>query len=215
MRACQFQQLQVLLQHALQHVPYYRDRYEPEFVDPGLRLTAEHWRELPVLRRIEVQENTEQLLSLGLPPEHGAVLWNQSTGSTGRPIRFATSELSQQMMHAFKVRDLDWQGWRTQHKVAVILSRSEHAQSLGWGPGFDEVYETGAIRSLDARNDIATQARWLEAELPVYLISAVTNLAELARYCLAENIRLPGLRQVRAEWERRDDGPSPNPFLIN
>ena len=24
-----------------------------------------------------------------------------------------------------------------------------------------------------------------------------------------------GLRQVRAEWERRDDGPSPNPFLIN
>ncbi len=198
LREYQFRQLQVLLPHALGHVPYYRDHYTSGIVEPELQLTEALWQELPVLRRSEVQENTDQLFSSYLPPGHGAVHWNQSTGSTGRPIRFAKTDLTEKLMDAFQARDFDWQGFVPRQKIAVITPRSEHAKSEGWGAGFEEIYVTGESVCLNSRNDIATQARWLAAELPVYLICTVTNLTELARYCLGENIRLPGLRQVRA-----------------
>ena len=194
----QFRQLQILLQHAMQHVPFYREQYCSEFQAGNLKLTEELWRELPILRRSDVQENMENLLNSDLPPDHGEVLWKTSSGSTSRPIKFATTELSQKIMRAIQARDFDWQGWRVQHKIAVIFSRTEHTKSFGWGTGFDEFYETGISVSLNAGNDTATIVRWLESESPVYLVCAATHLSELARYCLKHDIHLPELRQVRA-----------------
>ncbi len=197
----QFKQLQMLLQHAAQFVPFYQQRYCSEFIANNLQLNEKLWRELPILRRSDVQDNMENLLSTKLPPDHGEVLWNTSSGSTGRPIKFATTQLSQKIMRAFQARDFDWQGWQTQHKIAVMISRTEHTTSFGWGSGFDEIYETGISVSLNARNDIATRARWLESESPDYLVCAATNLSELAHYCLKHDIGLPALRQVRAVSE--------------
>jgi len=201
LRDYQFRQLQSLWRHCLETVPYYRDRYARELNWATGDLNAALWRQIPILRRAEVQANDTELVSLKVPQGHGAVLRNQSTGSTGRPVHFATTELSQQLLQSFQLRDLDWQGWQTWRKVAVITSRIGHVRYPGWGAGFDDLYVTGDSVCLDARNDIATQARWLAAQDPAYLICAVTNLLELARYCLAEEIRLPGLCHVRAVSE--------------
>ena len=95
LKSLQFQQLRYLITHARKSVPYYQKVLQslPNELHP---LALENlWREIPVLTRSQLQENTEQLISQSIPKEHGKTAWGSSSGSTGLPIKVLLDELTE------------------------------------------------------------------------------------------------------------------------
>src|SRR5262245_47014877 len=63
LRAAQFEQLKVLLDHAVRVVPHYRDSLPRAGYDAGRPLTPDLWSSLPILTRPDVQGAGRRLLS--------------------------------------------------------------------------------------------------------------------------------------------------------
>ncbi len=67
LREHQFRQLRLLLSHAFDTVPFYRDRLGEAGFAPDVPLTPGIWDRIPILRRVEVQEAEKALLSTRIP----------------------------------------------------------------------------------------------------------------------------------------------------
>ena len=65
-----------------------------------------------------------------------------------------------------------------------------------WAPFLESAYPTGQCAILGITNDIATQARWLVAQDPEYLLSYPSNVLALADHFQATGATLPRLREV-------------------
>lgn len=199
LRAAQFRQLALLLQHARNTVPYYRERLAG--LDLSRPLTPEVFAGLPLLRREDVQEHGEALFSAAVPPQHGAVNEGETSGSTGRPIRFRLSDLNFAFWHAFTLREHLWQRRDFSGKLAAIRGRVPPGGGTGWGLSTDSAFRTGPSAAFNTEQPIAKQAQWLMAENPDYLISVASNVQELARHCGRLGLRPPRLREVRTYGE--------------
>src|SRR5262249_27995094 len=82
----QLLQLQALLCHAWETVPYYRMRLGGAGFRPGGALSLAGWRSLPLLTRRDIQASGKSLSSLKLPPEYTPTVETQTSGSTGQPV---------------------------------------------------------------------------------------------------------------------------------
>lgn len=197
----QFRQLRSLLQHACETVPYYRQRASAYQLDARDPLSAETWARLPVLRRSTVQACTDQLVSATVPPDHGRVSEQNTTGSTGQPLRFQNTDLARMFAQALGLRDHLWHQRDLGGKLAVIRFDVEVESFEDWGAPAGIAFETGQMVTRSSSSSDAELARWLEAENPTYLLANASTLHALAKYCLAHQIRLPGLREVRSRGE--------------
>jgi phenylacetate-CoA ligase len=197
----QFRQLDVLLRHAWDTVPYYRERWRGLY-EPGSQLTAGTFDRLPLLSRRDLQGHFETLASTALPAAHGSTGETRTSGSIGMPVRVLKTELNELLWRAFTLRDHHWHRRNLGGKLAAIRRGVEAAEGSGWGISTDSVMTTGALATLPVGTDVRTQLEWLEKQRPDYLLTYPTNLAELARQSLARGIRLPGLREARTMGEK-------------
>lgn len=200
LRAAQFTQLRLLLRHARDTVPFYCKRLAELSLDdqaPDVRAFAR----IPLLRRSDLQEHFEAMVSNAPPPGHGRTNEGQTSGSTGRPIRFVDTELNEAFWHAFTLRDHLWHGRDFNGRLAAIRLRVEPGGSAGWGYSTDAVFRTGSAVMCNTELPIAEQAEWLMQENPDYLISVASNLQALARHCGARGLRPSKLREVRTYGE--------------
>ena len=93
LRSWQLRQLDALVRHAWETVPYYRWHWHTAY-EAGQPLTAERFERLPLLRRGDVQGQFEALNSTSVPTAHGAVTEGRTAGSTGNPVRTLRTEWS-------------------------------------------------------------------------------------------------------------------------
>lgn len=206
----QFRQLTLLLRHALETVPYYRDRYAKDTLLPGAELGLEQWRQLPVLERPAVQAAGERLRSESIPPAHGRVVAVKTSGSTGRPVKVDKTEAVQFIFNAITLRDHLWHRRDMSARYLAIRPEGEQTPgteilSQGWGAAVNTVFNSGQAGLLSSRTDIGQQAAWLVKRKPAYLHSLPSNLADLARYFISHDLHLPGLREVRCYGEIAGD----------
>ena len=108
--AHQFEQLRTLIDHARVQVPYYRDHLRRAQIFSLAGISAASFARWPVLSRGDVLAAGEALLARNLPAAHGSHLWNTTTGSTGQPVRVATSALGSLFQDALIVRSHLWYG---------------------------------------------------------------------------------------------------------
>lgn len=101
MLAFQQHQLVQLVHHARENVPYYRHRLDGVVTGDGA-INWQRWRNIPILTRHDVQENSADVTARQLPPGHGRVSVFKSSGSTSRPISVASSTL---MSHVNQAAD--------------------------------------------------------------------------------------------------------------
>jgi phenylacetate-CoA ligase len=194
LRAQQLTQLRLLLRHALDSVPYFSRTFE------GLDVRHMDWEafeRLPLLDRRTLQAEFEALSSHRLPPSHGAVSVAESSGSTGMPIKFRTTVLSQFFWEALTLREHLWHRRDFTGKLAAIRVQVDDASLPDWGAPAGSVFRTGPSAVLNVRADVDTQLAWLQREDPDYLISHASNLGALAEQSLRRGLRLPRLRQAR------------------
>ena len=201
LREAQFAQLALLLRHARDTVPFYRERLSGLALEGPLN--ARTFATIPLLRRADIQSHFKSMVSSACPPDHGAAKEGQTSGSTGRPISFVGTELTEAFWHAVTLRDHLWHGRVFAGKLAAIRgpSRIQPGTAAGWGPSTGDLFLTGPAVMFSTEQSMAAQAQWLMQENPDYLISISSNARELARYCRQQGLRPPRLREVRTYGE--------------
>lgn len=193
----QFKQLGDILQHAYEHMPYWRQRLACSGYLPGANVSPDWFRTFPILTRGEAQQLGDALFSPVLPPGHGAVASGQTSGSTGIPLHHRTSALAQLWWDAFTLRDHLWHERDLTGTLAAIRRNLNEGEMQTWGPPADRVFVTGKCATLNLRTDIDEQLRWLQRIDPDYLVTNAHNLYWLARRALELAIRVPRLKQAR------------------
>jgi phenylacetate-CoA ligase len=195
----QLRQLSVLLQHARDTVPFYRQRLAG--LDLSRGLTARSFVAIPLLARQDIQTSFDALISTRVPAAHGNATDGETSGSTGRPIRYRTTELARFFWQVFTLRDHLWHQRDFNGKLASIRGRVELGAAHGWGPATDVAYRSGPVSMCNTNLPVGEQAQWLMRENPDYLISVASNAHALAIYCREHGLRPSGLREVRTYGE--------------
>jgi phenylacetate-CoA ligase len=196
----QFQLIRPLLVHACQNVPYYRKRFQAAGLNPRA-ISAENWHKVPILTRKALQKNV--ILSQIIPEQHGEVYVNETSGSTGQPVRIFSTEITQFFFKLLNIRDCLWHGRNMCGKHASIkflpkiASQMEGASLPSWGFPVDVLYGTGPLVMLDIRHPIKHQLEWLTKHNPDYLLTYPSNLKALIEESLRSGIKLPNLKEVR------------------
>jgi len=188
----QLRQFLPVLRHAVETVPYYRERFP---ATPGGGLTPQRFAELPRLTRADVQAAGAALRSERVPPAHGEVTTSETSGSTGRPVTYWVTDLTDFFWRAFNLRDHLWHGRDLAGTLAAIR-KFKPLEQAGWGPSIDGAYSAGKSLVFNIGHDLDEQLDWLAEKAPAYLISNAHNVYWLARRSLERGMALPGLRQV-------------------
>lgn len=204
LREAQFKQLDLVLRHAYETIPFYRMRLSAAGYQPKDPLTAEILARIPQLHRGDIQAQGKALLSNRPPPAHGRVTSGVTSGSTGRPIQFYGTELTSFFWQAFTLREHIWHGRDIGGHLAAIRMGLQSAINPTWGAPADIPFETGPSSTLDIRTDVQAQVDWLLEQGAHYLLTFPTNARALAEACLARDVCFDSLREVRTLGETVD-----------
>jgi phenylacetate-CoA ligase len=212
LRRHQFRQLSRLVDHAYRTIPFYAARLSAAGYRPGQEVTEELWRSIPILARREVQEAGTALEAREMPPGHGELSRDSTSGSTGMPIRIARTRLFYLLWLAVALRDELWQGRDFRLKFGIIRRDSGNnafppngLRLPDWGPPVAAVFPTGPAALIDSRSTIEQQGAWLLRERPDYLYSFPSIIKELARWFRSTGTKPPPLRSVRTFGEMVGD----------
>lgn len=197
----QFNQLARVLAHAYETVPFYHEHFQKIGFNPKERINPEIFTQLPFLQRSDIQSAGGALLSRQVPRDHGRLLEQQTSGSSGMPIKTFGTEVTQFFWRVFTLRDHLWHKRNLTGKLASIRTKVKDGIVQGWGPSTDVVFNTGQSAMLNIHADIDTQVKWLKEHDPDYLLSYPSNIYALAQLCIEADIRLPSLREVRTIGE--------------
>ena len=208
LRRHQWGQITLLLAHAWETVPFYRQRLAGagyRGVDSGADFS---WTSIPVLDRRSLLDAGSDLKSRHLPAGHLPLSTITSTGSTGTAVTVSGTAMTRYLWSALTVRDHMWQGRDMSTTLAAI--RHDHGgkaayphgqRGRAWGVAASWGFPSGPSYLLDIMTPVEDQARWLAKLDPEYLLTHPTNAEALARHCLEAAIRLPALRQVQTVSE--------------
>jgi phenylacetate-CoA ligase len=197
LRGRQLRQFDAAFRHAVKTVPYYRERFAARIAGVS---GWEEYRRLPVSTRRDVQDAGSAMHSEAPPPEHGAVVVTESSGSTGSPLVTRGTAWTQMLWQGFLLRDHLWHRRDLAGKLVAIRSKTSEQRLPGWGPA-TAPFATGPSVVRGLSSDLDEQLQWLVAENPDYLLSLATNLQALAERSLQLGIRLPLLKQARTYAE--------------
>jgi phenylacetate-CoA ligase len=109
LRTLQSTELRKLLDHAFDHSPHYRRRFEERALEPSDIRTIDDLPKLPLLTREEAADSFEDRMSLAEPLPR---IHKMTSGTTGRPLAFAYDVGSEYWRQATKLRGYGWAGYR-------------------------------------------------------------------------------------------------------
>ncbi|MBL8492126.1 MAG: phenylacetate--CoA ligase family protein [Rhodocyclaceae bacterium] len=193
----QWRQLPFLLAQAATLRPY-RRRFAAAGFNPAAP-DPQAFRRIQPLRRADIQAAGGGLFCTP-PAMHGETSLRFTSGSTGTPIQFASTDLERRFWSAFTLREHAWHR-RDLSGVHAFLRPGEARQWPTWGPPADLVCATGRAARFSTSEPVEVQAEWLAGLDPDYLLTMPSNLAELVREFDRRGIRLPRLREVRTVGE--------------
>ena len=154
----QFRQLRPLLLHAYDQSPFYRARLDAGGYRRGQEITPEFWARLPLLQKRDLQEQGAAALCREVPREHGGTISGSTSGSTGAPLRTATTEHAQLIWQAITLRQQYWHGRDLNLKFASIRRDRANSAFPPSGTSYPDwlvpegvVYPTGPACLLDNR----------------------------------------------------------------
>lgn len=176
----QYRQLDALIKHAWDTSPFYRNRFAHSGYNPSIELSPAWFSSLPTLSRQQLQSDYEQIVSTQPPASHGAPIEGASSGSTGRPIRFLSTEYTRTIWRTLGLRSHLWNNRDFSENFAVIRAKVKNQMATDWGNNVNHVFESASSPTLDIRTPIAEQAAWLLEQNSRYFLTFPSNLRGLA-----------------------------------
>jgi len=206
-KAKQFKQLSQLLVHAQMSISHYAKTLGHINPHDMNSLLAGRWLDLPVLTRDTVNKLGDNLISRSIPKSHGSLDPIYTSGTTGKPVRVVRTSHALTYWSAFTNRDHIWHNRHIRGTLAAIRSSEkgfalypEGALHAAWGAK-DGVFRTGPSLSLNVNTPIPDMAEWIARTQPDHLLSLPNIIKRLAPYCIENQIRFPGLREIQAHGE--------------
>lgn len=196
----QMRQISALLCHAAKTVPYYQNKLRDHPLASLSYMTMNAFRELPLLRRTDIQNAGQKLVSNAVPSLHGRVFETRSSGSTGRPIRVVGTEHHRFFGRASSIRFHLWHRRDMSTKNVDIRTAETAGQSrkkLQWAV----VPDGGENILLDINLPVNVLLDKLIQEDPVYMQTHPYTLKGMIENSLERNIRPKSLREVRTFGE--------------
>ncbi len=207
----QLRQLEALLRHATDEVPYYRRALsglgtDSEF-DPAV------WSGVPILTRADLQRRGDELVARNVPAQHGETSRTRSSGSTGRPVEVLHTELSRNWHTALSFRSQLWALNRFDLPLAAIrrypggvADYPDGFSAERWVDDMTLPSETGAVAGLTVATPIHDQVAWLADRAPRVLMTFPSNLMALSRHILAGRNRPKPLKRILTVGEAHPEG---------
>ena len=210
LRAAQLRQLQVLLQHAAQNVPFYRTRLRDAGFDPAAKLDEASWTRIPILTRHDLQSRGARLRATLLPPELGPIEEVATGGSTGIPVRVRREAAHGLFSHAMVCRADEWHGTDPARPMVRIrfappglppddvarlhtgdgIRLPDHGHPIAW------LHETGPAYVMAHTRDPADQVSALQRIRPGVIATIPANLRLLLTFMRDTGAALSGVNAV-------------------
>jgi phenylacetate-CoA ligase len=183
-RAYQRNELEQLLRHARENVPFYEQRLGCVFARDG-SIDWDRWHEVPLVTRKNLQDDRESMQSRRLPPGHGPTTAVSSSGSTGRPVTTTQVNLMALGSRAAHLRALTWQGVDfSMPLLNWIGDDPDHAawpigqQMTSWAPAW--IGGTGYYHALNRTTPPPQVIEYMARKGIRYLASGTTRAELLA-----------------------------------
>ena len=131
--AYQLEQLQALVSHAYENVPYYRRIFDAQKLKPRDIATLEDLTKIPILTKEDIRANAEELLARNMS---GVRLKRNTTeGSTGEPLELYHEHPTSQLREsAFYYRQWGWGGYRFGDPYVTLARHTIQALHRGGTP---------------------------------------------------------------------------------
>jgi phenylacetate-CoA ligase len=182
--------LRDLLVHASEHVPFYRRLFAEGGFDPRRVTSRDDLRDLPLLTRETVRERYEDLVD---PAWRGRNIRKQTSGTSGVPLRFEYTNVSEGWRQAMRLRAYGWAGYRqglpTVHYwgIGTHLPRGLRALKMRADRSLRrEVYVDCGRQDDEA---MAAMARTVERTRPHAIVAYAGALASFARWVIEHRAR--------------------------
>jgi phenylacetate-CoA ligase len=206
--------LKDLLPFVAKNVPFYRERLAPVFRSDG-SFDPENWAKLPILTAADLRANREAFRPTEIPASHGSAARYVSSGSTGKPMAFYRSALSEVAQNAAHYRHYRAFNIDPQQNLAMIrafdsaLARSRPAPAdhskIPWAADWFAGGPAGYIHPLTVFTPVAKQVEWLCGLGKVYLNTFPSNALAIARHVARNREMKPRLLAIQTAGEPLTD----------
>lgn len=182
--AVQWQQLQILLRHAVEHVPYYRRLFQQQRIQPtGIRSPRDLAR-IPILTKAGLLENAADLLADNSDPRKRFL--NASGGSTGKPVEFHQDESYWNHATAVQWFIEGWWGIRPGDRTAALWGTDRDISQQSWQERMHAaICQTRTCNAFAlSEEQLEAFARMLTLWKPQYVIGYSSALTLFAHFLL-------------------------------
>jgi phenylacetate-CoA ligase len=180
----QWQRLQIMLQHAAQHVPYYRDLFREHGIEPPAIRSFGDLARIPVLTKSTLQARVNDLLAENKGRKNGYM--NASGGSTGKPVQFYQDQPYWEHAQACTWFVEEWWGIRPGDRTGSVWGCDRDIPELHWKERL--LMAVAQLRVCNAfaltEPEMERFAQMLTAWQPRYLIGYASALEVFARFVL-------------------------------
>jgi phenylacetate-CoA ligase len=188
----QNEKLRILIRHAYQNVPYYKDIMDERGLAPTDIQTIEDLSKLPVLTKDVFKANYPDKLRAKNWKEY-KVLHRSSSGSTGNPIQYLVTREGYSFNKACNLRGWYWMGFRLGDKLIKI---SQNERKTLEKKIQDKLDNTLLFSAEYSRDSLSTFIDSFKGFKPQYLRSYPDPLQFIAMILKQKDIKLEGLKAI-------------------
>jgi phenylacetate-CoA ligase len=204
----QLEQLQNLVEHAYENVPYYHRTFKEIGLKPDDIKSLEDIQKIPILTKDMVRENHEDFIARNVEQDR-LRFWNTG-GSTGEPLVIYHCKYTGQLYEcAYRYRQWSWAGYDFWDKKAWLVRTNIGQTDRVWNYSTHENQLVLASRQMTEEN-MALFVKKLRQFKPSYLQGIPSAVEVLARYMKQngiDDIELDGAVFLLAEalypWQRK------------
>jgi len=183
----QLERLRCLVWHIYRNVPYYRDIFRKNNLEPDDFTSLKDLKKLPVLTREDIANNLDRLISRKAEKKH--LILKSTSGSTGTPVSFYRDEREEYINYAFIDRAYAAVGGRIYWRSVWIRQRPFVEKKIDAGyiyePRFRQV--TLPVHRC-GRNYWEEKLALIKQYKPAYILANPYLLYDLALYAKENKI---------------------------
>jgi phenylacetate-CoA ligase len=184
--ALQWERLKRLLEHCHREVPFYRRRWKELGIVPAEIRNLDDFAQLPTLTKSDIRENFDDMKAESC---RDGLLYKNTGGSTGEPMRFGYTRESNDRRIAVMWRGYDWAGSRMGRRTLFL-----------WGAGVGDVtrahhWKDRLYNAMFARRvlnsfhmtetNMAEYADAIDRYRPEIIVAYIDPLVRLAQWLIA------------------------------
>lgn len=193
LRAFQEKRLKIMIHHAYENVPYYKELFASNHINPNDIQRIEDLHQIPLLTKELVTENFNNGKLIAKTFNNKRSLLKQSSGSTGLKTIFYIDKVAYGFNIACNLRGWDWMGYRFGDKILKVSQNKRHSAIKRIQ---DYVDRTKVFYQSYNEEHIRSFYKTLFSFKPVFLRSYPDPLIFLCSMINKNNLKLPQIKAI-------------------